>query len=100
MVKKNLSEVTEFIWDKGNIDKNWIKHNVANEEAEEVFFDDNKVTFPDILHSGKEERFRVVGKTKQRRLLFVVFTKREKKVRIISARDTNRKEMSLYEKET
>jgi len=39
-----------------------------------------------------------MGKTKQGRLLFVVFTIRRKKIRIISARDTNRKEELLYEK--
>jgi len=32
----------EFIWDKGNKDKNWIKHKVTNEECEEVFFYQDK----------------------------------------------------------
>ena len=38
-----------------------------------------------------------VGKTKTGRLLFVVFTIRENRVRIISARDVNKKEVHLYE---
>ncbi|GAB4218695.1 MAG: BrnT family toxin [Candidatus Microgenomates bacterium] len=88
----------EFSWDKGNIDKNWTKHKVKNEEAEEIFFDNNKKILKDILHSNKEERFIILGKTKNNRLLFVVFTIRKNKIRIISARDVNKKEVKLYEK--
>ncbi|MEW6201910.1 MAG: BrnT family toxin [bacterium] len=90
----------EFIWDRGNIDKNWIKHKVKNSECEEIFFDENKVVLKDALHSGKEERSIVLGKTKKNRLLFVVFTKRGDKIRVISTRDTNRKERRLYEEAT
>ena len=93
-----IKNVGRFDWDKGNIGKNEKKHKVGEKEAEEVFFDENKKTFKDHLHSGNEERFRVIGKTKGERLLFVVFTKRGEKVRIISARDTNRKEVLLYNK--
>ncbi len=89
-----------FEWDKGNSDKNWIKHKIKNKEAEEIFFDENKVTFPDVLHSGREERYRIIGKTRNGRLLFVVFTIRKKVIRIISVRDINKKEVILYEKTT
>lgn len=88
-----------FEWDKGNIGKNK-KHTVEDEEAEEVFFDKNKKTFIDRVHSGQEERLRVVGKTRNNRLLFVVFTMRGKDIRVISARDVNKKEVYLYEKIT
>ena len=91
-----VKDALEFEWDKGNIGKNK-KHNVEDKEAEEIFLDDRKKTFKDKLHSGGEERFRVVGKTKKGRLLFVVFTMRKGKIRIISARDINKKEVSLYE---
>ncbi len=88
----------EFEWDKGNTGKNR-KHGVDDKEAEEVFFDKDKVTFQDTVHSTEnEERLRIIGKTKKARLLFIVFTKRGKKVRIISTRDVNRKEVPLYEK--
>lgn len=88
----------EFLWDRGNSVKN-TKHNVTDGESEEVFLDKNKKTFTDTVHSQHEERLRVVGKTRKGRLLFVVFTKRDIKIRIISARDVNRKEVSLYEEE-
>ncbi len=92
-----VKKVFEFQWDKGNIDKNK-KHEVLDKEEEEVFFDENKVIYKDKLHSKHEKRFTVLGKTKENRLLYVVFTKRGKRIRIISARDINRKEMNLYEK--
>lgn len=91
--------VFEFDWDKGNIGKNE-KHDVKDQEAEEIFLDEDKVILKDILHSDDEERFIVLGKTKKGRLLYVVFTKRDKKTRIISARKLNKKEVYLYEKRT
>jgi uncharacterized DUF497 family protein len=87
-----------FDWNEANKNKNWIKHKVKTNECEEVFFDNSKVIYKDILHSGKESRFILIGKTKKLRMLFVVFTIRNKKVRIISARDTDKEERRLYEK--
>ncbi|NCO88873.1 hypothetical protein AUK04_00440 [Candidatus Roizmanbacteria bacterium CG2_30_33_16] len=91
-------EAVEFQWEEGNIGKNKTKHDVMEMEAEETFIDRKRFIFKDHIHSNNEERFRIMGKTKQGRLLFVVFTIRRKKIRIISARDTNRKEELLYEK--
>lgn len=96
-----IRETIEFIWDKGNIDKSWRKHKVTNRECEEIFFDKNKKIYKDKLHSfDKEDRFILLGKTKKRRLLYTVFTIRKKKIRIISARDINRKERKLYNEKT
>ena len=91
---KNL---VAFSWDKGNIGKNK-KHHVADKECEEAFFDPKKVTINDPIHSTTEARFILLGKTKQSRLLYVVYTTRNNHIRIISARDINRKEVKLYEK--
>lgn len=96
---KTDKSVFLFEWDKGNIGKNK-KHQVEDNEAEEVFLDEGKVIFKDKLHSKNEERFILLGKTKKQRLLYIVFTKREVKVRIISARDVNKKEVHLYEETT
>ena len=96
---KVIKKAFEFEWDEGNQEKPR-KHGLTSEETEEVFFDENKVTFTDKIHSLNEERLRIIGKTKKNKLLFVVFTRRGKKIRIISARDINRKEVSLYEKST
>jgi len=88
----------EFQWDKGNIIKNWKKHKVTNKECEEIFFDKNKKIAKDPVHSAKEDRYILLGKTKTGRLLYTVFTLRNKKVRIISSRNINKKEKHLYEK--
>lgn len=90
-------KVIEFDWDKGNIGKNK-KHKVEDKESEEPFFDENKIIYKDVFHSKKEERFILIGETEKGRLLYIVFTKRGSRFRIISARDTNKKEVQLYEK--
>jgi len=89
-----------FIWDRGNIGKNWQKHHVTTTEAEEPFFDPNRQEFADPSHSVIETRHIIVGMTNNNRLLYVAYTLREDKIRVISARDINNKERSLYEKTT
>ena len=93
----NDRKALEFEWDKGNTGKNK-KHKVEDFESEEPFFDPCKVTLKDSPHSETEERHILLGKTKKGRLLFIVFTERAGKVRIISARQINKKEVPLYEK--
>ena len=91
----------QFDWDTGNSGKNKSGHGVENWECEEVFFDPQKVMLKDKLHSDREERFILLGKTRQERLLYLAFTIRKDTVRVISARDvTKRKEIELYEKAT
>lgn len=98
MIVIKLPSVRLFEWDKGNKQKNWLKHKVTSEEAEEGFDDDNRMLFEDIKHSSSQEkRFLLFGKTNEERKL-VVFTMRGKKIRIISARPMNRKEAIIYEK--
>ncbi len=94
---KLFKDSQEFEWDKGNKDKNYAKHGVSNEECEEVFFDPHKRIIQPGLSLSGEERFILIGKTKKNRLLFLVFTIRKNKLRVISARDLNKKERSLYE---
>lgn len=93
-----FSDPLTFEWDEGNHLKNWNKHKVSTSEIEEVFFDDRKKIFPDPVHSNQEIRKLLIGKTRKGRLLFVVFTIRNLSVRVISARDLNKREKELYEK--
>ena len=96
-----IREPIEFEWNKGNIGKNLGSHRVEDRESEESFFDEKRIIFKDRFHSAKEERFILLGKTKEKRLLYVVFTMRGKKVRIILARDISKvKEVRLYVKKT
>lgn len=92
--------VYAFDWDSGNTGKNK-KHDVEDSECEEVFFDQKKVTLKDTLHSGVETRYITLGQTKQGKLLYLVYTIREQRIRIISARDCKKKkEREFYEKTT
>ena len=96
----DLRKITRFEWDEGNIDKSYEKHGITPNEAEEVFIDPELLLLEDIKHSQAEERLQVAGKTGKNRILFVVFTVRETKVRIISARIANKKERRKYEQKT
>lgn len=94
---KILPEPIAFEWDKGNINKNFIKHNIADKEAEELFDNEPKFILEDEKHSFTETRYMIWGVTNKGRRLSVFFTFRGEKVRIISARDMHKKERRKYE---
>ena len=99
MAVSKLRNAAGFEWDEANI-KHIARHNVIPAEAEEVFFDPKNVLDEDIVHSIAEDRFIIIGKTKEGKLLYQVFTKRGNKIRVISSRDINKKEVKLYEEKT
>ena len=93
-----LPDPVSFQWDRGNIDKNFNKHNVTIQEAEEVFSRELLVTYEDVKHAtDNEKRFQGLGKTKTGRRLFVAFTIRRNAIRVISIRDMKKKERQAYE---
>jgi uncharacterized protein len=92
-----LEDLEGFDWDDGNRDKNWTRHAVSNAECEEVFFNQPLVVAPDAKHSAEEQRYYVLGQTDAGRRLFLVFTTRVRRIRVISARDMNRNERRQYE---
>ena len=92
------SSVTGFDWDDGNREKNWVRHRVTTSEAEEVFFNLPLLLHDDLAHSAAEVRYFVLGQTNAGRHLFVSFTMRSGNIRVISARDMNRKEKVVYGK--
>lgn len=94
----NIYNVDGFEWDDGNIDKNWIRHQVSNLECEEVFFNIPLLLADDKKHSQHEKRYYVLGRTNANRWLFIAFTIRKNKIRVISARDMNQKEERKYAK--
>ncbi len=89
-------KLTEFVWDKGNIDKNLVKHKVDFREAEEIFFNKPVKFYLDKLHSQGEVRYTALGITNKKRRLIISYTIRRNKIRIISARDQSKKERRLY----
>jgi len=92
-----LTSCAGFDWDEANAIKNWEKHRVTPEEAEDVFFHDPFILRSDPAHSQREKRYWALGKTGRDRKLFIAFTIRRKRIRIISARDMSRREMKEYE---
>ncbi len=87
-----------FEWDDGNLEKNWQKHEVKHQEAEEVFTSQPAIILNDAKHSTVvEERFMIWGKSRHNRYLTIIFTIRNSKIRVISARDMNKKERTAYE---
>jgi len=95
-MEKMFEHFTGFQWDRGNIDKNLIKHDVENWECEQVFFNKPLLVLDDPKHSGSEKRWAAFGKTDAERFLVVVFTKRDNLIRIISARNMNKRERKFY----
>ncbi len=91
-----LETCTGFDWDEFNELKNWDRHRVRPEEAEQVFLGEPLVLRSDVRHSAAERRYYVLGRTDVGRRLFVAFVIRESLIRVISARDMNRKERETY----
>jgi uncharacterized DUF497 family protein len=93
----DLSNTEGFEWDGGNSNKNWDRHQVSNTECEEIFFNIPIIT-PDLKHSQIEARYYALGHTNASRKLYIAFTIRQNKIRVISARDMKKKEKAIYNK--
>lgn len=91
----------KFDWDRWNIQKNEIKHGISSLEAESVFFDPELKIFEDNKHSTKnEKRYIAYGLSFKKNVLMVGFAVRQKKIRIITARPSSKKERNIYEENT
>lgn len=87
-----VNEPLIFDWDEGNINKSIKKHGIRNDEAEQVFIN-NPLIWEDEIHTTKiEKRYLCLGSTDGGKILFISFTIRGEKLRIISARMANKKE--------
>jgi len=85
-----------FEWDETKAKTNIHKHGVTFEEAAEVFFDPFYQT-GDASVNENEERDFIIGYTFSQRLLLAVYTERDNRTRIISARPATRVERKVYE---
>ena len=93
----DFSNIVGFDWDEDNFYKNIKKHNVFGSKAEQIFFNHPLVVKRDFKHSRNEERFYALGRTNHDRLLFIAFTIRSDKIRVISAREMTKREVRVYE---
>ena len=86
-----------FDWNEGNSDKSRRKHGISIEECEQVFYNTPILFLDDLKHSAEEERYIAMGQTDAGKKLFVVFTLRIGKIRVISSRSMDKKERRFYE---
>ena len=93
-----LESCIGFDWDDGNIQKNWGRHRVTPEEAEDLFFNEPLVVRRDVGHSQRERRYYALGRTSPGRRLFAAFTVRRKLIRVISVREMNIREQEAYKR--
>ncbi len=94
----DLDRVVGFDWDHGNDRKSAEQHDVSRTEAEQVFMNEPLLLSEDERHSVAERRLRALGRTSDGRYLHVTFTLRREDslIRVISARDMNRRERTYY----
>lgn len=86
-----------FEWDKANSAKSAEKHGVTCKEAEEVFTQRRYVPLGQQYQPPTSEpRYGLLGETRQGRRLFLVFTVRHEKIRVISVRPMNERERGFY----
>jgi uncharacterized protein len=85
-----------FEWDDGKDAINQERHGVAFVDAQEAFFDGNRIIAQDAAHSEDEPRFFCIGETRKG-ILTVRFTVRGRNIRIIGA-GSWRKWSKFYEK--
>ena len=91
-------ENPEFEWDDEKAIGNLKKHDVSFEEGTTIFNDPLIATILDPDHSKDEERYISIGMSVERRLLVVVHTEGEERIRLISCRKATNAERKTYEK--
>jgi uncharacterized protein len=83
-----------FEWDAANA-SHIAEHNVTPDEAEEALTDPHRR--PAMAYSSAGERRRaIIGQTESGRVLFVVFTRRGRLMRVITARTAESRERRSY----
>lgn len=93
-----LARCEGFDWDEGNAPKVRARHDVEPGQCEQAFVSEPLLVSGDPGHSQHEERWRALGGTLGGRRLYLVFTiRRGVLIRVLVARDMNRKERTTYE---
>ena len=87
-----------FEWDERKNTTNKRKHQISFEEAKTVFYDPNALLIHDPDHSDDEDRFILLGLSRELKILVVCHCYREGDgvIRIISARKANAVETMIY----
>jgi uncharacterized DUF497 family protein len=86
----------EFEWHEAKAEANLQAHGVSFELARTVFKDPFAVERLDDRENYGEKRFVIVGKAAGEVVLFVAYTERKERIRIISARRATQYEQDDY----
>lgn len=84
-------------WDEAKAAANFEKHGVSFADAATIFDDPLYVDFYDPDHSSDENRYLMIGTSKEGHLLIVSYTERNDVIRLISAREVTSTERKAYE---
>ena len=84
----------KFVWDSEKAKINRKKHGISFEIAARVFLDENNIDDYDEFHSDEEDRIKIIGKVGK--ILTVIYTERNDRNRLISARPADKNEEALY----
>jgi uncharacterized protein len=85
-----------FEWDDEKARANLAKHGISFESASGAWEDFNAVDRPDEAHSIDEERRIMLGMSKAGTVVFISWTWRDGRRRLISARKASAKEREDY----
>jgi uncharacterized DUF497 family protein len=86
----------KFEWDDAKAQANLGAHGVSFDLAKTVFKDPFAIERLDDREDYGEERFVIIGRAEGNVLLFVAFTEREERIRVISARRATQYEQDNY----
>jgi uncharacterized DUF497 family protein len=86
----------EFEWHDAKAEANLRAHDVSFELAKTVFRDPFAIEWLDEREDYGEERFVIIGMAERDVLLFVAYTERGERIRIISARRVTQYEQNEY----
>ncbi|MGC9333840.1 MAG: BrnT family toxin [Anaerolineae bacterium] len=81
-------QIDDFVWLPDIVDKLTVKHNVSQDEAEDVFFNRPQYRFVESGHRPGEGVYSAAGQTDAGRYLIVFFAhKADNTALVLSARD-------------
>jgi uncharacterized DUF497 family protein len=89
----DADDADRFDWDDGNVDH--LGHGVSPREAEEALLDPHRIG-TDAYNAEAERRWAAIGATEDGRILYVVYTVRGGRVRVITAYDASPTDRRRY----
>ena len=90
----DIDPANMFEWDEANTSHIDV-HRVEPQEAEDALLDPDRIPGR-VRRVPNERRWAIVGATETGRVLFVVYTRRDNRMRVVAARDADEDERHEY----